>query len=267
MPTQPDGACSAFLFAHQDDEFGVYSLIEDTARQRHRPVCAYLTSGSADGCVAPLRNAESIQVLSRLGVRRDDIHFIGTKFNIPDGRLIEHLEPVYMIVCDHLARHLPLAAIYIPAWEGGHQDHDATHLIGLAAALKLQNLAKVYQFPLYHGRGLPSRALRVLAPLVANGPVTATPIPWRQRLRHLGLFMRYPSQLRVWAILFPLMLVDYFCHGVQRLQPVDLERSRLRPHPGSLLYERRTALRHEEFMAIAWPFIEKYLGEMDQPEQ
>lgn len=266
MPIKPDAACSAFLFAHQDDEFGVYSVIEDTARQSGRPVCIYLTSGSSDGNCAPMRNAESISVLSRLGVTPDDIHFIGTKFHIPDGRLVEHLASVYTMVHDHLTRYAPLAAIYIPAWEGGHQDHDAVHLIGLAVARKLRILAQVHQFPLYHGRGLPSRALRVLAPLAANGPVHTIPIPWSRRLRHLGLCLRYPSQLRVWIILFPLMTIDYFRHGVQRLQPVNLERPRLRPHQGSLLYERRTTLRHEQFMAVARPFIDRYLSETIQPE-
>lgn len=264
MPILSDRICTAFLFAHQDDEFGVYSLIEDTARRNGRPVCAYLTSGSPDGSIAPLRNAESIQVLSKLGVIRNDIHFIGTKVHIPDGRLVEHLEAAYTIVCDQLAWHMPLAAIYLPAWEGGHQDHDAAHLIGLAAARKLQILAQVHQFPLYHGRGLPSHALRVLAPLAANGPVRTIRIPWRQRMRHLGLCLRYPSQLRVWAILLPLIMIDYFRHGVQRLQPVSLERPKQRPHQGRLLYERRTPLRHENFMAVARPFIEKHLSESDR---
>ena len=57
--------------------------------------------------------------------------------------------------------------VYLPAWEGGHQDHDAGHLLGLSLAAPGLRLR---QFPLYQGAGLPGPFFRVMAPLPGNGP-------------------------------------------------------------------------------------------------
>ncbi|HAK90971.1 MAG TPA: PIG-L family deacetylase, partial [Massilia timonae] len=42
MPIEP---VALFLFAHQDDEFGVFERIATLRRQGVRVACAYLTDG------------------------------------------------------------------------------------------------------------------------------------------------------------------------------------------------------------------------------
>jgi hypothetical protein len=75
-----------FLFAHQDDEFGVFQKIVDELADGRNVYCAYLTDGVPIGRSPEKRNLESISVLMNLGVPRENILFIGEKFSIPDGR-------------------------------------------------------------------------------------------------------------------------------------------------------------------------------------
>jgi LmbE family N-acetylglucosaminyl deacetylase len=54
MPTeaqqgQKQAQAALFLFAHQDDEFGVYQRILECRRRGLRVVCAYLTDGQTAG--------------------------------------------------------------------------------------------------------------------------------------------------------------------------------------------------------------------------
>lgn len=62
-----------------------------------------------------------------------------------------HLERV----AEAIAHGLPIkpgSSLLIPAWEGGHQDHDAAHLIGRRLADRTG--ARAWQFPLYTGSAL-----------------------------------------------------------------------------------------------------------------
>ena len=67
MPTEPLRAVALFLFAHQDDEFGVLQRIAHYRARGVRVACAYLTDGRTARAVSAERNAESRAVLQRLG--------------------------------------------------------------------------------------------------------------------------------------------------------------------------------------------------------
>jgi LmbE family N-acetylglucosaminyl deacetylase len=163
MPT--DRASALFLFAHQDDEFGVFQVIEDCLRQGMRVRCAYLTHG-ANGSAAT-RNAESLAVLGQLGVARDDIFFAGDQLGICDARLSRHMAA---------AGAEQVALVCLPAWEGGHHDHDALHVLGLHTAERLGLGGSVRQYALYNAFRCPGPFFRVMSPLAANGarPIQVT---------------------------------------------------------------------------------------------
>ena len=57
-----------FLFAHQDDEFGVMHQIEQEVKAGASVYCAYATSGVGVYADPHQRNTESLQVLESLGV-------------------------------------------------------------------------------------------------------------------------------------------------------------------------------------------------------
>jgi LmbE family N-acetylglucosaminyl deacetylase len=236
---------SIFLLPHPDDEFGVFAEIDATRAAGNRALCIFLTDGAAAGQSPERRNAESTGVLQKLGVDSADIAFLGCQLDVPDGSLAQHLTRVKAGVEAIVGASTPFDRIYMPAWEGGHQDHDAAHLIGLALAGERRTAA--FQFSLYHGEGLPGILFRVLAPLPQNGAVIVRRIGWRARFAYLRHCLSYPSQWKTWVGLWPLVLVDYVMDGSQKLQRVTPDRVREPPHAGRVLYERRGFCSWREF--------------------
>jgi LmbE family N-acetylglucosaminyl deacetylase len=234
-----------FLFAHQDDEFGVFQKIIDEKFQGRQVLCAYLTDGAAKGCSSPRRNRESLAVLTKMGVQEKDIFFVGQMLSIPDGTLHDHLTVVTDWIVNLLKCYQLVSSIYLPAWEGGHHDHDALHAIGVIAAEKSNLLESLRQFPLYNGYRCRGPFFRVLLPLAANGDVEVSKIPWANRIRFLLYCLSYPSQTKTWVGLLPFVVLHYIFYGSQLLQTVSRERICQRPHVGPLYYERRQIITWE----------------------
>lgn len=245
---------AAFLFAHQDDEFGVYALLDEYRRRGVRVYCAYLTDGAAGGVSAAVRNAESVAVLEKLGVAAVDIVFAGELLGIADAALPRHLDQAAGWLRAWLDTIGPLEALHVPAWEGGHHDHDALHALAVQVASERALLARTTQFALYNGARIPHPFFRTLSPLPENGAAQVTPIGWPMRWRCLRHCLSYPSQRGTWLGLFPFALWYYLTRGVQALQAVSLERTQQRPHQGTLYYELRKFYTFDEMEAAlsAW---------------
>lgn len=240
MPTDVSGqsATALFLFAHQDDEFGVFDAIASCCQVGDRVVCAYFTDGAAVASACQ-RNAESIGVLGALGVPVKNILFVGERLGIPDGGLCDAMLPVACWLDEFVRATSGIASVHVPAWEGGHHDHDALHavVVGVMAAHGI--LPVVRQFSLYNARRCVGPFFRVLSPLPENGPVERRFIPWSNRLRFLGYCLRYPSQYLTWLGLFPFVVLHYILRGTQDLQGVNASRLGEKPHVGTLYYEKR----------------------------
>lgn len=239
MPTETAPGAALFLFAHQDDEFGVFQAIAASHRRGRRVVCAYLTAGRPERGLNARRERESRRVLGRLGVAADDIVFAGSLLAIDDGSLAERLPALAHWLRGWLAGFPHIDLICMPAWEGGHPDHDALHAGVVQVAREMDLLARLRQFSLYHAEACAAPFFKVLAPLAANGAVEASRIGWRDRLRFLRLCLAYPSQWKTWIGLFPFVALHYALRGVQDLQAVAPARLRQRPHEGALYYEQR----------------------------
>ncbi len=218
-----------------------------------------MTSGTSDGISSEKRNFESINVLKKLGVKQKNIIFLSLDIFTPDGRLPEHLTTVFSKILYTMKNIYNVDDLYLMAWEGGHQDHDAAHLIGLALAKKFKIVKRSFQFPLYTGIGLSASFFRLFKPIADNGKPIFLNIPFSDRLNHLRLILSYPSQFKTWAGLFPFFLFHYIFYGTQILQPISLARVRQRPHDGKLLYERRFSYKYESFCKFTSVFIKKYL--------
>jgi len=251
MPIEP---VALFLFAHQDDEFGVFERIAALRRQGVRVACAYLTDGQTANASAATRNAESLAVLAQLGVAQHDVAFAGQLLGIGDARLPLHMEAAGRWIGAWIDSFYPIEAIHVTAWEGGHHDHDALHALVVTLAAERGLLARTWQFSLYQAESLGGPLFRVLAPLAANGPVTAAPISWAARRQYLRLCLSYPSQRNTWIGLFPIVLLHYLRRGEQALQGVDPARLEQRPHAGALYYEKRKFFTWERMRAAiaAW---------------
>jgi hypothetical protein len=242
-----------FLLAHQDDEFGVFFEIEDTLANGGRVICVYLTDGAAR--VSRQRNEEALAVLKKLGVQNEDVHFLGKTLKVPDGHLVKHLERVYGALEVRLPDLGPIARFVVHAWEGGHQDHDAAHLIGMALARSLDCLEASRQFTTYRAVLGLSPLFVVGWPLAANGLIETKRIPVATRLRYLRYCLHYKTQRMTFMGLLPLMIVDNVVSGTQKLQPLDASRVSERPHAGKLLYETRSSFTFDVFRLMAMEFI------------
>lgn len=243
-----------YLFAHPDDEFGVFFSIEQAVARGSDILCLYLTDGAFGGQARDRRQAESLSVLRRLGVDETCIHFIGAHEGFTDGALCARLEDAFRAVekvLDPVAR---IDALHMHAWEGGHQDHDAVHLIGVAYAVKRGLLQACRQFPLYRvGPGLLN--ISTCSPLKENGPVESRRIPLGRRLKYIFLCLTYKSQWKSFLFLLPTLALHYVFKGTQDLQQIQLSRIGGPPHEGPLLYERRGFYRYEKFRNVSEAFM------------
>ncbi|KTD58729.1 GlcNAc-PI de-N-acetylase [Legionella sainthelensi] len=234
-----------FVFAHQDDEFGVFQSIKQAVIEGKRVYCAYLTDGGARTSPAQ-RNKESLSVLSKLGVDSNDVFFVGESLGIKDGYFIHHMNSAIAWLDDWFSNYENIEFIYVPAWEGGHHDHDALHAVTVFSAHKKNLLQRVRQFPLYNAFSCLGPMFKVLTPLLENGELIKHHISWRNRLFFTQLCFSYPSQFKTWLGLLPCVTLHFFRHGVEFNQPVSLERLLNRPHNGPLYYEKRKFLSWDE---------------------
>lgn len=248
-----------FLFAHPDDEFACSVRIRRHVDRGDAVYCVYLTEGGYGGQSIARREAESTKALSLLGLAPECIRFFGRTHGFRDGSLHECMGPAAEVLGSFIQTIGSVSTIYVPAWEGGHQDHDACHLIGAIAAARA-GIARQLQYPLYHGAGLVGPFFRVIAPLAENGPSEYVQATAMERVGAIRLCMCFGSQWRTWLGLLPFFTMKMLFSGRFPVQTIEIRRWRQPPHEGRLLYERRGFLRYDTFAQSAAQFLAEYPG-------
>lgn len=243
-----------FLFAHHDDEIFISVTMRQLARAGGPVLAAWLTRGGLHG---ERRQSESQQAMELLGVEQKNMFF----FRLPDNRLLDYLEDIIARLIMLMERRRP-ASVFVPAFEGGHQDHDTVQLATAAAIRRLQSagscaqaplysqprVAALYEFPIYHRFGARILCVGEFLPEAAS-PVLRTPLKLSDRLLKQKLARIYKSQR---PVLYPVLGLKgspmmLHRHG-EPYRPVPLDRNYERPpHPGRLTYECFTRWRFEKF--------------------
>lgn len=239
-----------FVFAHQDDEVAMATRILDALRRGDLVSCAYLTNGATHRAPSHVRDEESRQVLSRLGVDLDRVHFIGSQHGIADGTLHEHLFDALQLLEARVPE--PVDEVVTLAWEGGHHDHDATHLVAVEFAQRRE--VPLYEMPMYHGHRLPGPFFRTLTPLRVGAEWTARRIEFGDGLRIALLCRFYRSQRKTWLGLLPEALLRLALGRKEWSRAVDAARVDARPHEGRLFYERRFRVSYDVVARAASEF-------------
>lgn len=239
----------AFVFAHPDDEFACSGVIAGLVKKGDDVRCVYLTDGGHGGQSIERRRKEAEAALTSLGLEPSRIHQLGMDNEFPDGALHTMMPQAKQALLRAIevfaAEREGGLTLHLPAWEGGHQDHDTSHAIGVAVARELG--ADLRQFPLYCGKGLPGPLFFVHTPIAENGAVLhRVRVGLRGRMRAIGVCFRHPSQWKSWVGLLPFFVTRMLLLGRFSEQGVDTQRVRQRPHPGALLYERRGGPRYED---------------------
>ncbi|MDC1133286.1 PIG-L family deacetylase [Alphaproteobacteria bacterium] len=246
-----------FLFSHHDDEFGVFFLIEDFIFQGLEVHIVYLTSSHIDGLPCSRREKESIKVLKSLGVYEKNIHYIGKNNKVKDLKLHLYMDLLFKEMLK-LFKNNKIEKIIVHCWEGGHPDHDTSHILGVYLAKKLNILKDLYQFPLYSGRGLIWSFFRLFDTFPLNGTVYEYKIPLIKRIRYLGLVLHFKSQIKTFIGLYPVYLYHMLIYGKQYVQNVSATNLSSRPHKGPLLYERRKMGNYDFIREKYCEFINKF---------
>lgn len=237
-----------FLFAHQDDEAGVFQQIDEARKNGYHTECIYFTNGVKKGESSKKRNRESVLVLNKFGLNENQIIFVGDTLAINDGNLHFHLNEAKQWLKNHLEKKEKIQLIIVPAWEGGHHDHDALHALAVIVADEMGLIDTVKQFPYYNGYKCRGQLFRVMKPIPENGSVEKIIISWKDRMKYLRYSLSYPSQITTWIGLFPFMLIHYLIYGAQYLQKTSIKRINQRPHSMELYYERRKFYLYEKLI-------------------
>jgi len=227
---------SIFLLAHQDDEIGISKVLSNELESDNEVICIFITDG---GEKSDIRNQESLYVLGKIGVNLDNIIFLGKELNFKDGALSKSSRSLKDWLSRYIKKNSPVSSIYVPAYEGGHQDHDALHVAALNASHENGLVDNMFQFPLYNRYKCIGPFFCVMRPLPSNGKIIKINMTIRDRIKTLFYCLKYPSQLKTWIILFPFFIFYFLLNSYQVIQKVDRKRIFQKPHNGILLYEYR----------------------------
>lgn len=252
-----------YILAHFDDEYCGLPLVTGgvaAGREQHFfYVADYVTRDLAER-----RFAESRALLAHLGVPADRVIHVGRDTGALDGAVHRALPQAFAALRDALAGIGPVEKIVVPAWEGGHMDHDMCAMMACELAREHGD-PPIETISLYNGPGLGGPFFHGGSPLRENGPVTPVKVGLRQWLAWMAAVRFFPSQIKTWAGLWPAMFWSYARggFGVQRLDPA---RIRQRPHAGRLFYERMFKVPYDEVRAAADAFLDARLPLHDHHE-
>lgn len=227
-----------FLFPHQDDEVGILQKIVDEIKEGSEVFCLYFTRAS-NSHKNSIRNSESLNVLMSYGVKKENIIFVGQMLDIEDKKLHQHVLTTKHWLDSWFISHSYISNIYVPAWEGGHPDHDCLNAVAATFLNNSRLKGNVWQFPLYNARNCPPYLYRIQSPLTENGEITKTSIGFKNRIRFIRSCLGYPSEVSAWIGLFPFFFFNYLILGKQNLQLIKSSQFGVRPHDGRLYYEIR----------------------------
>lgn len=243
------------VLAHQDDEVFLQDAIREEMRAGKEVVCAFLTNGEGYHPIGKVRMRESRAFLGRLGVLPQNIHFFGYHSQIPDEKLVYHLEKAWAFI-QELAQGFTVNKVLTLGWEGGHPDHDAAHLLALALAKECGVERETYQTFLYNGESLSWKFFRVGAGPKKEMLPTVKVGARLNAIRILFSGLRFRSQWKSWLGLIPVGVWGALCGRGIETRPVSLKAIQARPHAGKLLYERWGRESWEQFWNEAFRFLQ-----------
>lgn len=229
------------------------------------PVTAvWLTCGGLHG---KRREAESRRAMELIGLDPREQIF----FRLPDGQVVDFLDEIVVRLARLFGKIRP-ASIFVPAFEGGHPDHDAAQLAAAAALNRIggnrmgsssgvsgnyENTTtgahehwqqpRLYEFPLYHR--VNTKLLKVGEFIPAAVPVERTPMKLKDRLLKRKLAGVFSSQRLILRPLVGLRGGAMMMHlQGEPYRAVSRDRDyTIRPHLGRLAYEYYTPRRFCDF--------------------
>lgn len=236
------------ILAHHDDEFFLAPLIRDECAAGAAVHVCFLTHGSLQGTPAEVRVRESRGVLAGLGVGDAQVMDLGVRDGIFDGGLAA-MEGGALAALTRRYATQRFARVYLMAWEGGHPDHDAAHMIGLAYADRSQRESQLFEVPLYNSYAAPPGLCRVMTLVPRPGSeLLERKLTAEEAQACARLMDAYPSQQEVFNSLAPAIQWGLFTRRSFQYRELGPRPDHaLRPHSGPLFYEQKFPLNFEVF--------------------
>ena len=237
------------VLAHQDDELCIFNRLNNFAYKENIFIF-YMTSGmdiSFSKNRLSKRDLESLNVLRKLGVKKENIFFLGRKNLINHNQLYKHLSLAFKVLLLNLKKIKGYNTVYTHSLEGGHEDHDACNYLIKAINLKYNFFNICYQFSAYHGKNLPFIFFKVFNPISENGKIYKKKYHFFDRFKFIYLLFFYKSQLKIWLGLYPFIIFKYLFYRNDEIQKIKKSLFIRRPHKGKLLYEKRGYCSYDRF--------------------
>ncbi|MCX7825973.1 MAG: hypothetical protein N2689_10495 [Verrucomicrobiae bacterium] len=170
-----------FVFAHQDDEFGVLGRMIQL-KEKAVDITAVWTTGDNR------RVAETAEAMDLVGIRND------RRFTLSCGGLANAASVRKAVESlTALMRARQFDEIYVVAFEGGHCQHDLTQFVVVQAARAADFAGQIYEFPLYNLAGW----LNLFEPVPAAVPTIQMSLTTERMDFIQSLTRCYPSQAPV----------------------------------------------------------------------
>lgn len=231
------------LAAHPNDEFALVATLR-AAVSRGDEVWAAWFAADDRADIRALREAESARVMEAIGV--------------PAARCIHADLPALILPMQlgglvsavrSLGERIVPDATYVPAYEGGHPDHDA---LSFAAWESLSVLGEIREYPIYRkarSRRLLSRVPRYARMLPGMSEPETTWLSAADTAFKRDVWKMYRSQRPLTDILLMMSGDERRFFGTEQTRSLPLRDYTKPPHERPLLYEERTdgAYSFEEF--------------------
>ena len=130
--------------AHQDDEAFIASRLLQHLSWKDTVYLIWTASGQKDTAYQNTRKEESLKGCEYLGLDTANCIFL----DYLDGETYKHLNDIYKVLVSKIEEIKP-NIIYIPAFEGGHIDHDITHYATVKAAKTIDSTIIIFEYPEY----------------------------------------------------------------------------------------------------------------------
>lgn len=235
------------LLPHQDDEIAILPLLDEIQNSINLKII-YLTTNKNEK-LNQKRNNESLNVLKKIGIKKNDIFFLNNKHRIYDKNLYKKSNEVikYLLSKKNLITLDRDSTILTTSFEGGHPDHDASFFICMKIYKKLK-YKKFMSFPLYNSEKklMPFQAFKNI--MKYNDQLIFIETSLAKSFFYLKLIFTYKSQMKTILSLFPFYL--YRCLIKQSFILIDHsynENFISKPHQGKLFYEKRKWMAFESF--------------------
>jgi hypothetical protein len=231
------------VVAHQDDEVFIVTRLRQHILSGDSIYLLWTAASyQGDSEYAETRVTESLHAMERLGVKSSNCSFL--KF--PDGQTHKHVKEIIHRI-SILINDVRPKTIYVPAFEGGHIDHDIANFAVAKAINDLDYTVEIYEFPLYSAYNTP----RILPFTMRSFPSTlSTECRVLDDVGYqfvLDFWNQYPSQHFPLGWYLAIRPGQFRTFGIEYLRPMKWHNYLQTPSEGAVGYERFLKVKFQDF--------------------